>query len=67
MRFPTWLSLRSLVQRYAHGAVPVDAFYLPASDGGLPSCGRHERLSGLPQSGPGAEPRGVTNKWIYIR
>jgi hypothetical protein len=68
MRFPTWLRLTYLLERYTRGAVPVDGIYLSDPPRAAPSCGRRQPLCSLPESGlQGAGLPGGTHKWIYVR
>jgi hypothetical protein len=68
MRFPTWLHLPHILERYCRGAVPVDGLYFPKPPRATPPRGRQERLCRLAEPGlKEAEPRGIKNKWIYVR
>ena len=69
MRFPTWLRLPNLLERYLHHAVPVDGMYFrappPTRD---PPCGPRRRSVSLPENRlKQAGHSGGTIKWVNIR
>jgi hypothetical protein len=68
MRFPTWLRLRSLLERASVGAVPVGGNCFPEPPRGAAPRGTRQRSSSLAESGlEEAAPAGHANKWINIR